>query len=104
MTALERFARSVDRLFEKLGMEAGYIPASGTGIIVTVVPRRPDAIIGLGDSGIQAEVTLFDLRVSEVEEPKTGDTIEYEGTSYRVIGEPRRDVHRLVWTVEAVEA
>ena len=104
MTPLERFARSVDSLFEKLGMEASFIPAIGSGMPVTVVPKRPDAIIGLGDSGVQAEVTLFDLRVREVEEPKTGDVIEYDGAVYRIIGEPRRDAHRLVWTVEAVQA
>lgn len=104
MTPLERFAKSVDTLFEKLGMEAGFIPAIGSGIVITVVPKRPDAIIGLGDTGVQTEVTLFDLRASEVEEPKAGDVIEYDGTVYRIIGEPRRDVHRLVWTVEAVQA
>lgn len=102
MTPLERFAKSVDSLFEKLGMSASFIPAIGSGVLVTVVPKRPDAVIGLGNASVQAEVTLFDLRVSEVEEPKEGDVIEYDDTMYRIIGEPRRDAHRLVWTVEAV--
>lgn len=102
MTAAERFSRSVDSLFAKLGMAATFQPAIGAGASVTVVPRRPDTVIGLGDAGALAEVTLFDLRVHEVEEPKNGDVIEYDGNQYRIIGEPRRDMHRLIWTVEAV--
>ena len=50
-----------------------------------------------------AEVTLFDLRVKEVSEPKSEDVVIFQGTEYRIIGEPRRDIHRLIWTVEAVK-
>ncbi len=102
MTALDRFVRAADSLFSKLGMAATYQPEIGAGLLVTVVPRRPDEVIGFGESGVSAEVTLFDLRVSEVEEPKAGDVIEYDGSQYRITGTPRRDAHRLIWTVEAV--
>lgn len=102
MTALDRFIRAADSLFSKLGMAATYQPEIGDGLLVTVVPRRPDEVVGLGETGIATEVTLFDLRVSKVEEPKAGDVIEYDGTSYRITGTPRRDIHRLIWTVEAV--
>lgn len=101
MTALQSFSRSIDSLFRRLGMAATYQPALGSVLEVAVIPKRPEQIIGLGDVGAVTEATFFDLRVAEVSEPRTGDVIEYDGTQYRIIGEPKRDIHRLVWTVEA---
>ncbi len=104
MTALAAFARSVDSLFGKLGMTVTFQPRIGSNLTVTVIPKRPDEIIGLGQSDIATEVTLFDVRVLEVVEPKVDDAILYNGTEYRIIGEPRRDIHQLIWTMEAVKA
>jgi hypothetical protein len=101
MTVLARLSRAADSLFKQLGMEAAYLPTLGSALAVVAIPRRPDSVIGLGDIGAVTEATLFDLRVAEVTEPKAGDVIEYLGESYRVIGEPRCDIHRLIWTVEA---
>lgn len=98
------FSRTVDSLFGKLGVAAIFQPRIGVNIAVTIVPRQPDEIIGLGRSDVATEVTLFDLRVKEVAEPQAEDVILYQGTEYRIIGEPRRDIHRLIWTVEAVKA
>jgi hypothetical protein len=102
MTALPSFTRSINSLFSRLGMAATYQPALSAALAVVVIPKRPDEIIGLGGAEAVTEATLFDLRVAEVERPQEGDVIEYDGAQYRVIGEPRRDIHRLVWTVEAV--
>jgi len=77
-------------------------PGIGSDLSVTVIPRRPDEIIGLGQSDLAVEVTLFDLRAQEVAEPRADDVILYQNTRYRIIGEPRRDIHRLIWTLEAV--
>lgn len=104
MTALQVFSRTVDSLFAKLGMVAVFQPVIGLTQPVTIIPKQPDEIIGLGRSDISAEVTLFDLRVNEVAEPKADDAILYNGEEYRIIGEPRRDIHRLIWTVEAVKS
>jgi hypothetical protein len=101
MTALQAFSRSLDSLFRRLGMTATFQPALGSALEVVVIPKRPEQIVGLGDIGAVTEATFFDLRVAEVAEPKTGDVIEYDGTQYRIIGEPRRDMHGLVWAVEA---
>lgn len=101
MTALARFARAADSLFKQLGMDAIYQPALGSALAVVAIPKRPDTVIGLSGIDTVTEATFFDLRVAEVPEPKAGDVIEYLGESYRVIGEPRRDIHRLIWTVEA---
>lgn len=102
MSALGAFSRSVDAMFGRLGMAATFRPAIGDTVMVVVIPKRPDEYIGLGNSTLHSETVLFDVRVSEVEEPKTSDIISYLGADYRIIGEPKRDIHRLVWTVEAV--
>jgi hypothetical protein len=97
------FSRSVDSLFAKLGVAATFQPRIGMNRAVTLIPKRPDEIIGLGQSDISSEVTLFDLRIKEVAEIKADDVLIYQGEEYRIIGEPRRDIHRLIWTVEAVK-
>ena len=104
MTVLAAFTRSVDSLFGKFGMTAIFQPRIGSNLTVTVIPKRPDEIIGLGQSDIATEVTLFDVRVREVAEPKADDAILYNGTEYLIIGQPRRDIHQLIWTMEAVKA
>jgi len=100
---MSAFSRAADSLFAKLGVAAVFQPRIGTNSAVTLIPKRPDEIIGLGQSDISSEVTLFDLRVKEVSEPKSEDVVIFQGTEYRIIGEPRRDIHRLIWTVEAVK-
>lgn len=95
------FSRSVDSLFARLGVAVTFQPRIGPNRAVTVIPKRPDEIIGLGDTNLAAEVTLFDLKISEVSEPSEGDVIRYGSEDYRIIGTPRRDIHRLIWTVEA---
>ena len=97
------FSCSVDSLFAKLGVAATFQPRIGMNRAVTLIPKRPDEIIGLGQSDISSEVTLFDLRINEVADPKTDDVVIYQGEEYRIIGEPRRDIHRLIWTLEAVK-
>lgn len=97
------FSRSVDSLFGKLGVAAIFQPRIGSNIAVTLIPKRPDEIIGLGQSDVSSEVTLFDLRVKEVVEPKADDVVIFQSEEYRIISEPRRDIHRLIWTVEAVK-
>lgn len=94
------FSRSVDSLFAKLGVTVTFQPRIGPNRIVTVIPKRPDEIIGLGEANLVAEVTLFDLKTSEVSEPREDDVIRYGNEDYRIIGAPRRDIHRLIWTVE----
>ena len=94
------FSRAVDSMFAKLGVTVTFQPRIGPNRMVTVIPKRPDEIIGLGEANLVAEVTLFDLKTSEVSEPREDDVIRYGNEDYRIIGAPRRDIHRLIWTVE----
>ena len=64
-----------------------------------VIARRPDTIIGFGETPIHAETATFELRASEVANPRPGDRLTVGGATFVIQGEPeRRDPDRLVWT------
>ena len=98
------WARMIDDCFQRLGIEANYVPQGGDPMAVRVVAKRPDEIVGLGDTRIHAETAIFDVRVSELPAPRPGDTLVVDGVTYAIQGEPVRERERLVWTVEAYPA
>ena len=68
---------------------------------VRVIARRPDAIVGLGDTRIHAATATFELRASEVVGPRPGDLLTLGGETFVVQGEPeRRDPERLVRSLD----
>ena len=104
MTAI---AAAVDRLFAdpNLARDALYHPGNGSeGIPVRVIAKRPDEIVGFGETRIHAGTTLFDVRASEIAEPRPGDRLSVGGEDYLVQGEPVGDTERLIWTLEACPA
>jgi hypothetical protein len=91
----------IDDCFTRLGAGAAYTPNGGAPVSVTVVPRRPDQIIGFGETRLHSERAMFDVRVAEIPDPRPGDTLELNGASYVVQGAPvRSDPDRLVWTLD----
>jgi hypothetical protein len=95
------FAGAVDATFAAFGIDAVYTPAGGEPVSVQVIARRPDTIVGFGDTRIHAETATFELRTSEVANPRSGDQLTVGGESLVVQGEPdRRDPDRLVWTLD----
>ena len=69
---------------------------------VRVIARRPDAIVGFGETRIHAETATFEVRASEIASPRPGDQLTVGGETFVVQGEPeRRDPDRLVWTLDA---
>jgi len=44
---------------------------------------------------------LIDVRCSEVAEPASGDTVEFDGDTFEIIAPPIADSLRLVWVCEA---
>ena len=103
MTAI---AAAIDLLFADPNMAraAVYTPDGGAPVEVRVVAKRPDEIVGFGETRIHAGTTLFDVRVSEVAAPRPGDRLSLGGEDYLVQGEPVGDTERLVWTLEACPA
>jgi len=94
---------AVDVLFgdSNLARDAIY-RGQGTGdpITIRVIARRPDQVLDFGDTRIHTETSLFDVRVSEVPSPRPGDTLEVDGETFVLQGEPVRDSERLIWTLD----
>jgi hypothetical protein len=95
------FQGAVDATFAALGIDAVYTPAGGEPVSVQVIARRPDAIAGFGDTRIHAETATFELRASEVANPRPDDQLTTDGQTFVIQGEPeRRDPDRLVWMLD----
>jgi hypothetical protein len=95
------FAGAVDATFAAFGIDALYTPVAGEPVVVRVTAKRPDTLVGFGETRIHAETTTFELRASEVASPRPGDQLALGGETFVVQGEPeRRDPDRLVWTVD----
>ena len=93
---------AIDGVFDVFGIQtATYVPAGGDPVPVRVIARRPDAIVGFGDTRIHAETATFEVRASEVANPRPGDQLTVGGATFVIQGEPeRRDPDRLVWTLD----
>jgi hypothetical protein len=95
------FAGAVDATFAAFGIDATYTPAGGDPVPVRVIAKRPDTIVGFGETRIHTETASFELRASEVASPRPGDQLVLDGEAFVVQGEPeRRDPDRIVWTVD----
>ncbi|OSM07356.1 head-tail joining protein [Magnetofaba australis] len=96
------FDLAVDAVFQNFGVPATYTPVSGgTATAITVLAKRPDEVVGFGETRIAAEISLFEIRASDIADPQAGDVITLNGIDYTVQGTPSRDAERLVWVVEA---
>ncbi len=101
---MDAFAVATDALFadENIAMDAIWrAGGAGTGTAVRVVTRRPDQVVGFGDSRAVLPTLLIDVRRSEVPEPASGDTVEIDGELFEVVAAPIIDSVRLMWTCEA---
>lgn len=98
------FAPHIEAMFSVLGRPAAYILDGGTPIEIRVIPKRPDEIEEINGMQIVAATNVFDVRRSEISQPKKGDELTFEGETYIIIGEPvSRDPDRLIWTLSAAE-
>ena len=95
------FQGTVDATFAAFGIDAVYTPAAGEPVSVRVIARRPDTIVGFGETRIHAETATFEVRANDVASPRPGDQLTVDGQTVVVQGEPeRRDPDRLVWTLD----
>jgi hypothetical protein len=100
------FAVATDALFGDPNIATDAVwRAGGVGAAtaVRVVTRRPDQVVGFGDSRAVLPTLLVEVRRSEVAEPASGDTVEIEGELFEIIAAPTTDSVRLVWTCEAAK-
>ncbi len=99
---MNAFAIGMDALFadDNIASDAIYTAKGGNPVLVRVVARRADRITGFGEAKIWSEIQRFDLRVSEVANPRPGDRLEVDGEAFLIQGEPVRDAERLIWTID----
>jgi hypothetical protein len=96
------FAGAVDATFVAFGIDGVYTPTGGDPVPVRVIAKRPDTIVGFGETRVHAETATFEVRASEVANPRPDDQLIVDGETFVIQGEPeRRDPDRLVWTVDA---
>ena len=96
---------AIDPVFAAFGTDAAYTLQGGAPVPVRVIARRPDTIVGLGETRIHAEAATFELRASEIASPRPGDRLTIGGETFVVQGEPeRRDPDRLVWMLDVRRA
>lgn len=96
-------ASAIETLFgdPNLSSVAAYrVQGSGDPIAIRVVARRPDQVFDFGDTRIHAETSLFDVLVSDIASPRSGDTLQINDETVVVQGEPVRDSERLIWTLD----
>lgn len=101
---MDAFTAATDALFADPNIARDAIWRAGgadPGITVRVVTRRPDQVVGFGDSRAVLPTLLLDVRRSQVPDPVSGDTVEFDGEVFEVIAPPTIDSFRLVWTCEA---
>lgn len=101
---MDAFAAATDALFGDPNIARSALwstGGAGDGISVRVIAKRPDQVVGFGDSRAVLPAVLIDVRRSEVPDPAIGDTVEIDGDLFELIATPVADSLRLVWTCEA---
>ena len=101
MTFEAMASEALDTVFAEFGLDAVFTPQSGEPLAVRVLARRPDEIVGFGETRIHTETSVFEVRTSEITDPRPGDQLTLGGIDYVIQGEPeRRDPDRLIWTLD----
>jgi len=101
MTFASLAMEALDITFDEFGVDALYSPQEGTAVNIRVIAIRPDEIVGFGETRVHAETALYEVRASELAQPRPDDLLTIDGADYVIQGEPeRRDIHRLVWRLD----
>ena len=98
------FSAALDDLFADPNLARDALWRAGgadPAVPMRVIVRRPDRIGEFGETRILASSTVFEIRVADAPTLAEGDTIEVDGETYVIQGEPVRDAARLVWTADA---
>jgi hypothetical protein len=69
------FAEAVNATFAAFGIVTVYTPAGGEPVTVRVIAGRSDTIVGFSETRIHAETATFELRASEVANPRPDDQL-----------------------------
>jgi hypothetical protein len=93
--------KAVNVLFATFGQTVQLIFDDSTTLETVVVHRFPDKVVDFLDSKVQTETNLFEVRLSVLDPAKKIQQIIKSGKTYIVQGEPVKDQHGLVLSVDA---
>lgn len=93
--------KAVNVLFATFGQTAQLVFDDSTTLETVVVHRFPDKVVDFLDSKVQTETNLFEVRLSVLNPAKKIIQIIKNGKTYIVQGEPVKDQHGLVLSVDA---
>jgi hypothetical protein len=96
------FEKAIGQMFQGLGQPALFRPLDSAEQEILVIPKAPDVILDYRDTRIHSETLEIHIQKSQVPSPKSGDEVVLNDRCYRLQGEPSLDLHRMVFTVEAV--
>ena len=100
------FAAAMAGLFASPLMSAAatYTPAVGGATVgVRIILRAPDAVTEFSNARFVSATARLDCLVSDVPNLREGDHFAVGDRTYRIVGEPRRDIEQLCWSAEAAE-
>lgn len=103
---MSAFATAVAASFRdrNLAADALYrLGGIGSGFPCRAVLSAGDHTGNFGETRIVSDSVLISLQIADAPSLTPGDTLEIDGTIYRMLGAPVRDATRLVWTAEARE-
>ena len=72
----------MDATFAAFGIDADLHAGGGEPVSVRVIARRPDTIVGFGETRIHAETVTFELRANEVANPHPSDQLTVGGNTF----------------------
>lgn len=93
--------KAVNVLFATFGQTAQLVFDDSTTLETDVVHRFPDKVVDFLDSKVQTGTNLFEVRLSVLDPAKKIVQIIKNGKTYIVQGEPVKDQHGLVLSVDA---
>ena len=98
------FAAAIDTLFADPSLARDALwraGGTGEGTAARVITKKPDQVVGFGDSRAVLPTVLIDVRQSEIASPASCDTVEIDAATYDIIATPTGDDLGLIWTCEA---
>ena len=98
------FLVGLDAIYSDRNMAADAewrVGGSGSPIAARVMVRKPDAVVGFGDTRITTATVLIHVRASEMADPREGDTVSVGCMTYKLMGKPERDSLGATWRCEA---
>ena len=103
---MQAVSAALDLLFAdpNLALDAWHRDVAGQFTKLRIIPRRADSVTEFSAARLWSETFRFDVRVSDLPNPRPQEQIQFGDEIFLIQGEPVRDRDRLLWTIEAAPA